>query len=297
MRLSLPLLNATAATAFLLTACGSSPSSPSSPSVASGGVEFKVMTFNIQHGLSGAGKYGLQLAIDTIAKVKPDLVGVQELTRNHPAYNCEDQPAMIADGLRKATGQQWTAHYQQEWTTTVRDCPNSGRGDGPETEGLGFFAPGTLAPPTFTQLWNGRIGLMSMIERGRGVPTIVTHLAHSAAGQSDRLRQLDALVPWTLSLPGGPARLLLGDFNFSPGTPEYERIAASYRDAWADGLAAGAARGRMDGITHKSSRIDYIFYVAGDALALKSIENIDTKGLIGVDASDHNPLMATFIVK
>ena len=59
----------------------------------------KVMTFNIQHGINGAGTYGLQAAIDTIAKVNPDLVGVQELTRNHPSYNCEDQPALIARGL------------------------------------------------------------------------------------------------------------------------------------------------------------------------------------------------------
>ena len=295
MRLSFPVFNAAAATVFLLAACGSSPSAPSAASAA--GVEFRVMTFNIQHGLSGAGKYGLQLAIDTIAKIKPDLVGVQELTRNHPAYNCEDQPAKIAEGLRGTTGQQWNAYYQQEWTTTVRDCPNSGRGDGVETEGIGFFAPEPIPSPNFTQLWNGRVGLMTMIQRGAGVPAIVTHLAHGAEGQSDRLRQLEALLPWTLSRPGTPPRLLLGDFNLSPGTPEYERITASYRDGWADALAAGSARGRMDGITHKSSRIDYIFYVPGDGLRLKSVENIDTKGLIGTDASDHNPLVATFVVK
>ena len=293
MRLSIPLLNAGAATAFLLAACGSSSKSPTAPDVVG---EFTVMTFNIQHGLSGAGKYGLQLAIDTIAKVKPDLVGVQELTRNHPAYQCEDQPAKIAEGLRAATGRQWQAYYQQEWTTTIRDCPNSGRGDGPETEGIGFFSPDPVPAPTFTQLWNGRLGLMTMMQRGRDVPVVVTHLAHGDEGQSDRLRQLDALVPWTLSRPGS-ARLMIGDFNFSPGTPEYDKIMASYRDAWVDGVAAGVARGRLDGITHKSSRIDYIYYVAAGSLTLKSIENVDTKALIGVEASDHNPLVATFTVK
>ena len=46
------------------------------------------MTFNIQHGINGAGKYDLKYAVQTIAKVNPDLVGVQELTRNHPFYNC-----------------------------------------------------------------------------------------------------------------------------------------------------------------------------------------------------------------
>src|SRR5213076_625561 len=54
-----------------------------------------VMTFNIQH------------AIDTIAKLQPELVGLQEVTRNHPYYNCDDQPAKIAEGLKAATGRAW----------------------------------------------------------------------------------------------------------------------------------------------------------------------------------------------
>jgi endonuclease/exonuclease/phosphatase family metal-dependent hydrolase len=272
-------------------ACGAaSPTEPSRPG-------FRVMTFNIQHGLSGAGNYDLKYAVDTIAKVNPDLVGVQELTRNHPAYSCDDQPARIAERLSTMTGRQWTAMYQQEWTTQVRDCQSSGRGDGVETEGIGFFAPEPLPAPAFTQLWNGRLGLMTMMRRGRDIPTVVTHLAHGAEGQSDRLRQIEALVPWTLSRPGSGARLLMGDFNFSPGTPEYDQLHAQYRDAWADAAAAGAARGRMDGITHKSSRIDYIFYVPADGIELQWVENLDTRSLIGAEASDHNPLVASFAVK
>src|SRR6476620_11489597 len=79
----LVLSGAVAASAILAAACGAS--SPSSPGAAT--PEFRVMTFNIQHGLNGAGKYGLDSAVQTIAKVGPDLVGVQELTRNHPYYN------------------------------------------------------------------------------------------------------------------------------------------------------------------------------------------------------------------
>ena len=67
-------------------------------------VGWKVMTFNIQHGIDRSHKYNLQRAIDTIARVQPDLVGLQEVTRNHPYYNCDDQPARIAEGLKAATG-------------------------------------------------------------------------------------------------------------------------------------------------------------------------------------------------
>ena len=292
---NLRLLAIVVAAAVLPISCGAS--SPTEPAAGQGGAQFRVMTFNIQHGLNNAGRYDLKWAIDVIARVNPDLVGVQELTRNHPAYNCEDQPRLIAEGVSAATGRQWSAVYQQEWFTQVRDCPNSGRGDGVETEGLGFFAPGPLGAPAFTSLWNGRIGLMTMLNAGRDVPVIVTHLAHAAAGQGDRMRQLDALLPWTMSRPGSGPRILMGDFNHSPGTPEYERIAQHYRDAWDDAVRAGRARGRMDGITHKSSRIDYIFYVPADGLELLWVENVDTRALTGVEASDHNPLVAAFAVR
>jgi endonuclease/exonuclease/phosphatase family metal-dependent hydrolase len=255
------------------------------------------MTFNIQHGLNGDGKYGMNWAADVIAKVNPDLVGVQELTRNHPYYNCEDQPQKLADALTSATGRHWSAVYQKEWVTQIRDCVDSGRGDDVETEGLGFFAPDQLPAPVTMPLWNSRIGLMTTLPRGNGVPVIVTHLAAQAAGQTDRLRQLDTLVPWSLTQGRQGPRVLMGDLNFSPDAPEYQKIVANYRDAWAEGITAGKARGRMDGITHKSSRIDYVFYVPGSGIELKAINNIDTRLLTGIEASDHNPLVATFTVR
>jgi len=290
MRATSCILN-TLAAGVVLIACGSS--SPTQPGEVA---TFRVMTFNIQHGLNGAGKYGLNYSVQTIAAIKPDLVGVQELTRNHPSYNCEDQPAKIADMVGSSTGRSWQSAYQQEWFTPSRDCQNEGRGDGPETEGIGFFAPESVSVAGMTQLWNARLGVMTMLHRGRDVPIIVTHLASGIDGQSDRLRQLDALIPWAASRNGG-AKILIGDFNASPGTAEYEKITAQFRDAWVDGVAAGVARGRIDGITHKSSRIDYIFYQPGGELELRAIENVDTAALTGTEASDHNALVATFAVK
>src|ERR1044072_6488241 len=79
---------------------------------------FKVMTFNIQHGLNNDGKYDLKWAVQTIVAVNPDIVGVQELTRNHPSYHYEDQPSKIDQQLGAATGRSWNAVYKQEWTTT-----------------------------------------------------------------------------------------------------------------------------------------------------------------------------------
>jgi hypothetical protein len=42
------------------------------------------------------------------------------LLRNNPEYNCDDQPAKVAQRLTSATGQQWTSLYHAEFTRDVR---------------------------------------------------------------------------------------------------------------------------------------------------------------------------------
>jgi endonuclease/exonuclease/phosphatase (EEP) superfamily protein YafD len=93
-------------------------------------------------------------------------------------------------------------------------------------------------------------------------------------------RQLGTLLPWTMSQ--GSPRLLVCDCNFAPNAAV---------------AAGGTAKGRMDGITHKSSRIDYVFYEGTPALELVSVENVDTRALTGTEASDHRPLLATFRIR
>ena len=103
------------------------------------------------------------------------------------------------------------------------------------------------------------------------------------------------LLPWTAAQ--GAPRIFVCDCNANPESPEYQQLRAMYHDAWADAVAAGTAKGRMDGITHKSSRIDYVFYDPGTALELVSMENVETPALIGVEASDHRPQLAMFRIK
>jgi endonuclease/exonuclease/phosphatase family metal-dependent hydrolase len=138
---------------------------------------------------------------------------------------------------------------------------------------------------------------MAPVRAGRDVPVIVTHLGHGAQGHGDRMRQLDALIPWSLTAGGSGPRVFIGDFNFHPDSPEYARVRAEYRDAWEDAVAAGKARGRIDGITHKTVRIDYIFYKPDNRLELLWVDTVDTRSLFGTEPSDHNPVVARFAVK
>ena len=220
---------------------------------------------------------------------------MQEITRNHPSYNCDDQPAAIANGLSAQTGRRWTAIYKEQWFTPDRSCQQSGRGDAAEPEGLAFLAPESLGSPSFVALWNGGLGLATRTAWFADIPVVGTHLAAQAAGASDRMRQISALLPWVETL--GVPRLLVGDFNALAQAPELQSTFATYSDAWADALRAGTARGRLDGVTHKLDRIDFIFYTPNPRLQLQWAETVDTVALVGREASDHRPVVASFAVR
>ena len=243
------------------------------------GRTLRVMTFNIQHGIDGSHKYNLQRAIDAIAKIQPDIVGLQEVTRNHPYYNCDDQPARIAAGLRSATGRAWAVVYEQEWFTPNVECRDSGRGDGKETEGLAFLAPvDALGPASTTVLPLSRIAVAVKLPSAGGLPIVVTHLASGKQNAEARRKEVDVLTRWVERL--GPTSILIGDFNAKPDEDAMAPVLTRFRDA------GGAP-------THGSARIDYVLY-RGPGLALEKVEAVDTASWIGPSASDHKPLVATF---
>jgi len=248
-----------------------------------------VMTFNIQHGIDGSNKYNLQRAIDTIAKMQPDLVGLQEVTRNHPYYNCDDQPARIAEGLKVATGRAWSVVYEQEWFTPNVECKDSGRGDGKETEGLAFLSPAPLGSSSMTPLPVSRIALTAKPTALGGLPVTVTHLASGKTNGPVRAKEVEALVKATEKL--GASQIVLGDFNLKPDEPELQPMFTLFHDVWTAAKQAGTASG-PDG-THKNTRLDFLF-VKGDDVQIERAETVETSSWFGAAASDHRPLVGTF---
>jgi endonuclease/exonuclease/phosphatase family metal-dependent hydrolase len=288
-----------AACGMLLATCGAdSPISPTELVRPASGRVFKVMTFNMAHGMDGTGRYNLQRTIDLIARVQPDLVGLQEVTRNHPKYGCDDQPALLAEGLRRATGHTWNQAYVREWSVhTDVACQQNGTGDGPNTEGLAVLAPEPITSVTSQKLWNSRIGLSARVSSAGSIAFIVTHLANSARNLDDRIKQVAQLAPWTESQ--GTPRVLMGDLNAAPGANELEPLMRMYHDAWAEAAAAGTARGIASGATRTSGsrRIDYVLYTPSAGLVLEWVETVDAAALVGVRASDHNPVVAAFRIQ
>jgi endonuclease/exonuclease/phosphatase family metal-dependent hydrolase len=255
---------------------------------------FRVMTMNIQMGSDSDDYYELARVIDTIADIGPDLVGIQEVVRNHVEYRCDDQPALLAEGLRRRTGRPWEHVYRKEWNTQKRECLESGRGDEWETEGLAFLAPEAFVEVAHVKLPHSRIGLMARVASAPEVPVVVTHLASSAANRHQRVSQIEALLPWA---EGYGAGILMGDLNAEPNAPELLPILARYGDAWLDASRRGAARGVRSGWTRpdRDSRVDYVMYAPAAALALESVEVVDTSSILRrTEASDHRPVVAVF---
>ena len=257
---------------------------------------FRVATFNIHKGADRPGRYDLEETIEAIRHLDADLVGVQEVLRNHAGFNCDDQPALIAEGLRRRTGRPWTHAYAKSWVTEDRLCLERGQGDDVQTEGVAFFTPLRIVASNSVRLSQGRVGLAVRIASMPDMPVIVTHLAANRQNQAGRVREIAALLPWAARQ--GPG-ILMGDLNARPDASELVPVMAHYRDAWADAAAGGRAHGVVSGSTRpgrRVSRIDYVLYAPGVDLTLQSVEVVDPSTLPGLGGvSDHHPVVATFL--
>jgi endonuclease/exonuclease/phosphatase family metal-dependent hydrolase len=253
----------------------------------------RVATFNIHKGAPRRGPYDLERTIDAIHRLGVDVVGVQEAMRNDEAFGCDDQPALIAEGLRSRSGLPWTYVHANAWITTNRGCMDSGRGDDVATEGLAFITREHIVDSSVVRLNQGRVGLAVRLARMPQVPIVVTHLAANRQNQADRVREIGILLPWAKRL--GPG-ILVGDLNAEAEASELTPLFTNYLDAWPEAEARGTARGVTNGATRPNgrSRIDYVLYTPGTDLVMESSEVIDTVTLGLGEVSDHHPVIATF---
>jgi endonuclease/exonuclease/phosphatase family metal-dependent hydrolase len=260
------------------------------------GRNLRVATFNIYKGADVRNRYNLSGTIEAIASLNADVVGLQEVLRNHPHFNCDDQPKMIAEGVRRITGRPWHVVFQGGWFGPNRECLDRGRGDNVETEGLAFVTPHRILESQHVRLREHRIGLMIRLEPMPAVPLIVTHLASTPRNQPHRVAQLAVLLPWAQK--HGP-NILLGDLNAAPTASELAPVFATYRDVWQEAQRRGAVGGVLSGETEigANHRIDYVLLHRALPVSVKSAAVPKTGTAGQVEASDHRPLVATFQVR
>jgi endonuclease/exonuclease/phosphatase family metal-dependent hydrolase len=136
------------------------------------------------------------------------------------------------------------------------------------------------------------VAQMAIVVNGRQVNLFSTHIEYFTAEW--RPIQIAEAVRWMDGF--AEPRIMMGDFNASPGTTDYAIIAGVLQDAWAAAQAAGTASAyNGTGNTHGGSRFDYVFSSAVPALSLLSVTIPDTR-VNGVSVSDHEPVIAVYRV-
>lgn len=137
------------------------------------------------------------------------------------------------------------------------------------------------------------VAQMTIAVNGGHVNLFTTHVDYANA--SWRTSQIGEALTWI----GGFAapRIVMGDFNTSPGTSDYSLVATPYQDSWVAAQSTGTATAyNGTGATHGTSRFDYVFYSRTAPFSIQSVNVPDTR-INGVYPSDHNPVIAVFTWK
>ena len=238
----------------------------------------EVMDWNIHHGVDTSGASNLDRVVTWIANVNPHVVSLNEVEKQNGYNDNADEPAVLESALESRTGVPWYGCFAQ------RIGAAAGQGN------LVLSRIRIQSCDTHLLTAMRSVARATLTVDGVTVTVFSTHLDDGSA--ATRTTQVAELVAWAATAPA--ERILMGDFNASPGAAELERLRAGWDDAWAAAVTAGSAvsyPGNTAGNT-RNSRIDYIWRSKGAArLTLQSAQVYDT-GTI----SDHRPVSATYAV-
>jgi endonuclease/exonuclease/phosphatase family metal-dependent hydrolase len=262
------------------------PAPAPEPDAASGAVKLRVLQWNLHHGVGTDGKYDIGRIASWMAKMKPDIIMLNEVEKN-TYWGHEDQPARYEALMEQLTGRQWYALFSQEFG----DWSANGKGH--------------LILSTYPFEWTAReaisydrvIGAAGVTVNGRSLSLIVTHLDPDS--QSRRLAQAKEVTGWSAALAEN--RILTGDMNAWPDQTSIAQLNTQYRDSWTDAANTGKAVQfsglSPDGAT-RNGRIDYIYFSKGAAnLGVLQSQVIDTRDADKARPSDHRPVLTTFEVR
>jgi len=262
------------------TSTSSPPPPPPPPTVSDiTGTTLRVIQWNIHKTKNSNGVCDPNFTIDTIAKMKPDVISLNEL--NYFSGVCGwgfDMTERLRSMLQQKTGVTWYA-VQDHTSDQPRDA---------------IFSRFPLVTSGATGLSYDRgVAHVGVVVKGRTVNLFSTHIEWDNA--SYRPIQIKEAIRY-LSTFAEP-RILMGDFNTWPNTSDYSLVATPYQDGWTAASKAGTASSyNGTGNTHGASRFDYVFFTRSSSLALNSVNVPNTK-VNGVSPSDHDPVVAVFSVK
>jgi endonuclease/exonuclease/phosphatase family metal-dependent hydrolase len=259
---------------LVITYGGSAPPPPPPPT----GTTLRVMQFNIHKTKDSTGACNPDFTANTIVAQNADVVSLNEV--NFYAGTCGwnvDMGAQLQSLVQQKTGVTWYLQHVN---------PN----------GVGNVLLSRYPPVSSSAylLDNGRgVAQMGLVVNGRTVNVFSTHIEYDNA--SWRPTQIAETLSWITNFSA--PRILMGDMNTWPATPDYYTFTNALRDGWVTAQTAGTATAyNGTGATEGLSRIDYVFYSPVAALTLDSVDVPDTL-VNGLKPSDHDAVIAVFTVK
>ncbi|CAA9296722.1 MAG: hypothetical protein AVDCRST_MAG61-760 [uncultured Friedmanniella sp.] len=254
------LLLAGSAVAAMAAGSGTSAADPSPTN--------RVMSWNLHFGVGPDGAVDLESIARTIEAHDPDVLLLQEVSRGWVQGGGTDMATWLSQRLDRPF---------------VFGAAADGRFGNAVLARRELSDAEVLALP-FGAGPQQRSAVSARTEVG-GVPMTVTsiHLQHRPANSGTRVRQVQTFLDSAPLAPGGPARILGGDLNATPGTPEVALLIGAGFVSAVD--AVGDPRQLTDPSRAPTRRIDWVFG--------RGVGFSDARVLTGVTLSDHLPLVVT----
>jgi endonuclease/exonuclease/phosphatase family metal-dependent hydrolase len=252
-------------------------------------VPIRVMSWNVAFGQGTDAVKNYDRTASFIASYNPDLVGLCEM----PASNVP----LLVGLLTQKTGRVWFPHFVPKY--------------GDIDEGNLILTPHPIVSVNARFLSADRSVAQATVKvGGRNVSFFATHF--DDASSSNRTVEAGELKSWAANF--AEPRIVTGDFNGGPDTPEAVSMTEGYFDAWTEAMNRGTASAYADNpvgmhTRTRRGRIDYVFYSRQNGvLSLNSARIPDIRDLgnpnvavrlgtlddKGVRPSDHNLVIADF---
>lgn len=233
---------------------------------------FRVMTYNIHHGLGTDGKIDLERIAALIKTQKVDIVAVQEVDRGTLRTGRKDLPAELA----KLT--EMHVCFEKNINHQGGEYGNAILSRFPILEKTNVHYQ-MLRP-------HEQRGLLQCVldVHGRKVLFMSTHLDYH---NDDAERALDVkTIKAAVDANTNTAVIVGGDFNEGPGSRTYNRLSEFLTDTW---KAVGKGAGNTFSSSGPLSRIDFIWH----SKPLRPLNASVPK----TNASDHLPVVAEFALE
>ena len=272
--------------------CGPAPTPTPTPTPSPTGGSLRVLSWNASFGTGTDGVRDYDRTAAYIANINPDIAGL-----------CEMPSEMISTFigfLNQRTGRSWFWYHVPKYEGT--------------TEGNLIISKYGFSSVSGRYLsYQRSVAQATIVVGGRTINFFATHL--DPGSSSVRYQQAGEVMAFASGF--SESRIIVGDFNAGPDTSESVRMTSGYYDSWMRAMNAGTAAAYPDNpvavqTRTRRGRIDYVFYsLSSPSLVLQGTQIPDTRNLSqtnvvvllgtlddkGVRPSDHNPMIANFLIQ